>query len=365
MKFFLYVFPLLIFAKSPAFLSLETRSSKTESPKMEESSYILEQEEERGGFRTEFTFLYWQATEDGLEYAAKNEPRLGASSSLATNISAALMAPDFAWKPGCKLLFGYHFMDWGWDLEGRWTYAFFKSKGESAQTLSSDGAGLFPIWISQQALIATNPVYANSSATHFLNFNTFDIELSCNGAISKALFFKAFGGLKGISIDQKYHVSYSNGYFDGTNEMLSSTSHLKNKCDGLGPRIGLGTSWCFPKQISFIGEFAATAALSSMKTKRKDTSLGLTSNLLQTANPKLFEAFWVWRPLIEAKMGLSWDYTWGKKGLLALTASYEMQQFWEQNMMVRFADSAIFSAVFNSRGNLFVQGLSLSATIGY
>lgn len=365
-RFSLLAIPLLLFAKSPVLLSLEKASQKgAVTPPPQESPLIFTQEEARGDFRTEFTFLYWQGSEDGLEFAAKNQPRFPSSTTLSTNLSASLISPEFSWEPGFKFLFGYHFADSSWDLDGRWTWIFFKSSGSASNPISSDGKGLFPIWIAQQAAIASTPVYANSSATHFLHFNTFDIDLSCSGGLSKALFFKVLGGLKGIAIDQKYNVSYSNGFSDGTNEMLSSTAHLKNKCNGLGPRFGLGTRWGFPGEISLIGEFAVSSALSQMKTKREDVSLGLTSGTLQTVNIHSNESFWVWRPLIEAKAAVNWNYLWGKRGLLALEVAYEMQQFWEQNMMIRYADSAIFFAAFNSRGNLFVQGLSLSATVGY
>lgn len=340
-------------------------SSETLTPK--EPSYVLHQDEKgtKNSFHTEASFLYWQAIEDGLEYAAKNLPRFNASSSRPTNLSAQLIAPDFDFNPGAKVVLGYHFAEMGWDLDGRWTWGFFKSTGSSSIDLESNGQGLFPLWIPQQAATTPNPVYQNSKAHLAIHLNNFDIELACSGAISDALFFKLHGGLKAIFITQTYDVSYQTGNIYGNNQMISSSAHLTNSCKGAGPRLGLGTRWQFPKGLSLLAEMSFAMALSDMKTDRSDHSISQVDGEIETIQPEMREGFWVWRPLIEGKTGLEWNYLFGTNNFFSLEASYEIQQYWEQNMMLRYADSALFYASFNSRGNLLLQGLTLSATIGF
>ena len=348
-------------ALSPVLVSLQKEDAKETKP----TSYLLKETCDQGRFNTSASFLYWQAIEDGLEFAATNTPRFPASDAMPTDLSANLLTLNFAWEPAFKFLLGYHFASPDWDLNTRWTCFYSRSNRSASHPLSSDGAGLFPLWIPQQAAISTHPVYSSAKGTLLLHFNTIDFELAYSGGISKALFLTLHGGLKGVSIDQKLRVGYFDGFSDGTHEMISSHAHVKNKCSGIGPRIGFGSKWLLPQGCAFIAEGAAAFALSHMKTNREDHSVGQTLGAIDNIQAKLHEAFWVWRPLIETKAGFQWTLCFGQYRSLQLEAAYELQHYWEQNMMIRYADSAVFSAFFNSRGNLILQGLSLSATLGY
>ncbi|MDE3055214.1 MAG: hypothetical protein KGI80_00740 [Verrucomicrobiota bacterium] len=338
----LLALPLLLFAALP------------EPPKPS-----FPEQQEADGLRIEATFLYWQCIEDGLEFAASNNP----SSPL--QVSANLVSPDFSWNPGCKTLVGYHFQDIGWDAIARWTWGFFSSTTHATSPVTVSGEGLLPLWIPEGAAIIPAPRYAKSSSALKLHLNELDLELASSGSFSDTLFFTLFGGLKALLIDQTYDVSYFDGASFETSSMLQSSAHTKTYCHGVGPRAGWGTRWEFPHGLSLYGDIAAAAVLSQMKTRRIDLALGLIDGALDKVRAHLHEGFWVWRPLLEMKVAFVWETLWGKSGLFSCEAGYEVQQYWEQNMTIRTADSALFSAAFNNRGNLLFQGLSLSATVGY
>lgn len=317
--------------------------------------------------KTDLTFLVWQASEDGLEFAARNRPRCSDPTHITTDISSSLATIDFTWNPAFKFLFGYHCQNPSWDVAARWTWFYSHSNQSVSESLSDTGRGLFPLWIPPQAALTSYPVYNHSKATLLLHLNTVDLEIAYLGGVSPSFFLKLSGGLKGIIIDQTFRVKYSGGLLEGATQMLDSNTWTKNKCTGLGPRVGLGAKWVLAHGISLIAETAGACALSTLKTKREDRSLGLSSGTPQTVSVNFYENFWVWRPLIEGKTGVKWETCLGnnKQRILQLELAYEMQHYWEQNMLIRYADDAILYAAFNHRGNLTLQGFSLTLSVGY
>ncbi len=179
------------------------------------------------------------------------------------------------------------------------------------------------------------------------------------------LYLRWHAGLKAIIIHQELRAGYFEGLPNGNNQMLSSHANALSNCQGIGPRIGLGSKWILPKGCSLIAEAAAAFALSQIHTKREDSSTGIVSGQVENLSFHLKESFLVWRPLIEAKVGFRWSLCFGEKRTFSLESAYELQHYWEQNMMTRYADQAVFYAVFNTRGNLILQGLSLTASLGY
>jgi hypothetical protein len=371
----LILIPCMLTAESPFLTLAKDREEKyREDPVQRAPSYkkneqvvpaSLLNEHPFGGFKTDLTFLVWQAQEDGLEFAAKNTPTLPLSASIPTDISASLSTVDFSWEPAFKFLLGYHFEDSGWDFNTRWTWYYSRSSRSLSESLSASGAGLFPLWIPPQAAIAAFPVYSNAKGTLLLQMNNIDIELAYSGGVSRAFFLRLHGGLKAISINQQFRAHYSGGFFDGTDQMLESKALAKSKGTGLGPRFGFGSKWILPGGWSLIAEAAGAFALDDMRTKRQDQSVGTISGARQEIAIRFKESFWVWRPLVEGKAGVQWEHLFGckKNRILDLEFAYEIQEFWEQNVFTRYADSAIFYAPFNNRGNLTLQGFSFTLAL--
>ena len=361
---FCFLLPCLLAAESPILLISQNRELKKEKAV---SPALVKETCSSGRFETDLSFLIWQAQEDGLEFAAKNSPRFPLSANTPTDISASLSTVDFSWEPAFKFLLGYHFDNPSWDFNTRWTGYYSHSNRSISDSLSDAGAGILPLWIPPQAALATFPVYSKAKSSLILQMNTFDIELAYTGGISPAFFLKLHGGLKAILINQTFRAKYTGGASDGPNQMLDSNAHAKSKCQGIGPRVGFGSRWALPKGWSLIAEAAGAFALSEMRTVRKDHSIGTISGVPQEIAIHFHENFWVWRPLLEGKAGVRWEHCFGceKNRILNLELAYEIQEYWEQNIFVRYGDSAIFYAPYNSRGNLTLQGFSFTLALGY
>ncbi len=302
-------------------------------------------------FETDLTLLVWQAKEDGLEFAAKTK------APSTTDISATLQTVHDEWAPGFKLLLGYHFDERAWDLNLRWTWFYSRSE----RTLNEN---LYPLWIPPQAAISTIPIYSHAKGTFLFLMNGFDVELAYQTNLSPLLLLSLNGGLKFIELHQTFRAKYSGGFFDGTNQMIESHAQAKLKNTGAGPRVGIGSEWRLPHHFSLIAEMAGAFLLNSGEAKRKDHSIGTTSGTTEQISPFVHEHAWVVCPLFEGRTGLQWDRCYERIHLSFLLA-YEFQNFWAVNMLPRFADSAIFYMPFTSKGNLILQGFSLSLNMGY
>lgn len=355
--------PCLLAAESPFFAIPKKETRVTAAP---EPTSFLKEKTASGHLKTDFTFLYWLAGEDGLEFAAKNTPQFPLTAVIPTDISASLSSVDFSWEPAFKFLFGYYFANRSWELNARWTWYHSHTSRSLTEDLSSAGAGLLPLWIPPQAAIATFPVYSQAKGTFLLLLNNFDLELSYLGGISRFFSLKLHGGLKGIAIHQTLRAKYSGGFLSGADQMLGSHAEASARCVGLGPRVGFGSRWALPKGLSLIAELSGASALSEIVTKRHDRSIGRVSAVPQKETIKFQEHFWLWRPLLEGKVGLMWEYAFSSKSkFLDLEIAYEIQHYWEQNMLTRYADAAVFYAAYNNRGNLTLQGLSFTLALGY
>ncbi len=326
------------------------------------------------------SFLVWQAQEDGLQFALHNHPKFSqtyGTGAIPNDISGDFIRPDFRWTPAVKVNVGVNFTN-NWETNFLWTFFYSQNSKATTVTADSQGKGLFPIWsFPSMPLVSTSLAtapffYQHAKAAWTLHFNTIDWEIGYPFALTKSLSLRFFGGVKGLSIRQQFHVSYANGVaipaINPSAEAISSNTRIKNTCLGMGPRIGFHSKWFFTKEWSLIANVAGAMPLYSFTLKRHDTGSFL-SNTSATQDIELSQrnSFWAFRPNIEYASGIAWDTCFGKNKqyFFGCDALYEIQHFWEQNMMFLIAGSPMYYLPFYQKGNLTLQGVSINLRFGY
>lgn len=312
------------------------------------------------------SLLAWQAKEEGLAFALKNS----ASAPLArSNINGSLIDLEFNWEPAGKVNLGIVFPDRSWDFDVRWTFFYTHSQHVSHAIPNINSKGLLPLWVLPNF---TTPnifsiSYATAKASWQLHLNTYDIELGYHAFLTPCLSFRLDGGLKGVFIHQRFRVSYEGGISPQTIQPLASQTVFKNNSWGIGPRIGFDSKWRLGYGISFLGTIASTLSLSQFEVTRKDFNTGVLGGLLQTKNSFFKESVWVVRPVLETSLGFSWDTYYGCKQQYSfgILANYELQYFWEQNLMGMLVDESLFYNAFQPRGDLHFHGATLTFHFGY
>lgn len=309
---------------------------------------------------TDVSLLVWQAREEGLNFALKNEPLPIAAS---VNVNGDLVGVDFKWEPAVKVDFGTAFSTRAWDTQLRWTYF----HTHSSRTLHADSASLMPLWAFPNADIATQFLYGTARGTLELNFNAFDIEMGYHPFLSPALSIRFNTGLKVASINQDFTVIYSDGFNDGTAQLVTAQAALTNESIGAGPRIGFASKWRLRQGFSLLASLAGSLPLWHYRVTRTDTDRGINTGIPSTVDAFIKERFWTFRSILETSLGLGWDTCFGcrRQFPFGVAANYELQYFAEQNMMAMLVNPGISNQVFHSRGDLHLHGATLTFHFGF
>lgn len=202
-----------------------------------------------GEFSITVAGFYWQATEDGLEYAVNSTvitPTITDgmpvdTTTLARIIDGSYRTPDLKWKPGFKVGVGYNTTHDGWDLELLWTH--YNGRANSADDNESDlNKTLLPLW-SAFVPIATGDtnsgtiLFATQANTSWrVDLNLVDLELGREYWTSKRLSLRPHVGLRYAMIHQRYKIEYLGGSWDGGISPFTDEVELKNHFDGGGGR---------------------------------------------------------------------------------------------------------------------------------
>lgn len=279
------------------------------------------------GGALDLSLLVWQAREDCLAFVMKNSGRVEELS--------------FAWEPAFKLNVEMAFPN-SWDFDVRWTCYHGRT-----EKISDGSPELFPLWVLPQDL--EENFYNKARALWQLHLNTFDIELGADALLTPYVTMRVHGGLKTIVIHQFYALRY----------FIPSTTDLKTKCFGIGPRIGFDSNWRLGKGVSFAANVGGTLALSHFIADRHDFD-----PLLQST---FHESFYAYRPILEILLGIDWttcsgcqnQYAWG------IQVAYEVQYYYEQNQMSQLVTPQISFLGFSARGDLHCHGLTATLRFGF
>lgn len=322
------------------------------------------------GEMLEVSFLYWQAQEDGLEFAIKNNPTLTPASTLYANMNGEIIGLNFHWEPACKVNANVIFPN-GWDFDVRWTTYYSKSKHMTSNSTvnAATTSGLFPLWVLPQSYSTTPAVYGQARGLWNIHLNTLDFELGANTFLTPHLSLRFHGGVKALSILQKYRVRYFNGITALGIRMLPSRVAMSNDCCGIGPRIGFNSKWLITRGWSIAADLAGSLVLNRFKMKRSDAdrAVAVDGDPVYLESSKVREAFYAFRPNLETLLGFSWDTCYGCncQYTFGFLAAYELQYYWEQNMLPQLVSTQLSFLDFPARGDLHCHGLTATLRFGF
>jgi hypothetical protein len=223
-----------------------------------------------------------------------------------------------------------------WDLVGTWTYYRNTSSGNASHVLNNDSLS------------------ARSKLS--LNFNTADLELGANHWVSERLAFRPFCGVRGAWL---YQFSSAN-YLDSS-DGSSALVRVKQPAYGVGPRIGLNTSWCATPEFSVIANISGTMAWGWGRTKvtahlpgnnnSGGGGGGVLSGIGNVAHAK--DRLHQLLPSFQSILGFSWGRMWSQnKYSFRISAGWE-SQYWVAAPILIFGGSVSF------------QGITTEAVFGF
>ncbi len=344
---------------------------------------------ENGTWTAGADFLYWQATEDNLEFATFRQQTVPRTILTFSSVLESLKL-NFHWDPGFRVNFGYSGNDRAWDFLASYTYMHNTAKGSESVTglevraTETIARLLAPEWF--PTLLGPGALAAKGHWS--LNYNIGDMILGRNFFISKDLAFHPFFGLRGGSISQNYRASYSPVYpvniFTGAFSSLTggdTSFKAKNEFNFGGIRGGTDLLWHWSSHWSILGKASGSLVYGKFHVKEEFTGWQVVDIVTLRLFPSSYidnESYWRTRANLESYIGLQWETFFGCSNHIAINFGYEISYWFQQNELSAIISQSDTAAAaqplagslnslskFQRTGNLGLQGVTFNFAIDF
>lgn len=174
------------------------------------------------------------------------------------------LAVPFKWNPGLRVGAGFSSDEKLWDV--LFYYTGYKTRGRNrADTNTGEIHSAFSsnFYASNpQGNGISGPYYHHAGIQWGVAFNTLDLEFAHTITMDSLASFRPFLGIKAGSIKQSIHTYWRDPYEPTTAQkptptpittFSSATERIANDFNGLGPSIGLDTTWHIYTTLDLIG----------------------------------------------------------------------------------------------------------------
>ncbi len=346
-----------------------------------------------GDFTITAAGFYWNAHQDGMEYAIDNHvknPNVANDDSgllakigvLNDLINSENKLPDFKWDFGFKVGLGYCTTCDSWDIDVLWTWYRGKAN-DHIEAEIDDNHTLLPLW-SAFAPAQGSVLYATDIETHWkFQLNLVDIELGRNFWTSKYFAIRPFVGMRIAFIDQHFEIQHKGGsWSERTAEPLQDAFNnevdMDNDFKGVGLRTGLDSTWNFGCGWAFYSNLAASIIYGRFNIDYDEENRRASNPHDKVKVAECEDSFRASRAMLDLALGVQWstlfcDCQYG----FMIALSWEHHLFFDQNQLwriVRIDDRINVPGLPNNqgenvyhqrRGDLDTQGWTLTVKFSF
>lgn len=327
--------------------------------------------------------FYWNAHQDGMEYAIDNcvtPPNLqedqtidpAATQVLNNLVASTFKTPDFDWDFGFKVGVGYVTTCDSWDIGVLWTW-YRGRANDHIEREREDNASLMPLW-SGFASAAGSILFATDIETHWkLQLNLIDIELGREFWTSKYLTLRPFVGLRIAFIDQDFEIRHKGGSWSAFGSVPAQIAYndqvdLRNDFKGVGIRAGLNTVWNVGCGWGIYGNLAGSIVYGRFYISHDEDIREATAPHDKISILDYDYSFRASRAMLDLGLGVQWhsmfcDCQYG----FTFQIGYEQHLFFHQNQLWRVNRiGADLDDILNNTGeNVFLQRRGTLDTQGW
>lgn len=338
-------FPFLIFSFSSLLCDLPPEPT----PGYNSSSRI--EIERNWDIFTEAGFIYWEASQSNMDLGVVSN-----QSNPLYSLNGNIVHLGFQYEPGFKVGLGLNLDHDKWDISLQYTW--FRSHVHTKTSLDPGGNKiLYPSWIVPDVLIA----FYDGEESWTLNMDLADLDLARHYFVGTSLSFRPFFGARAAWIAQKILVNYLNvtnpNYLPRNQVIVKQTS----RSWAVGPRAGLETNWAIGKGVKLYGN-GAFDLLFTQYPKLQLSQVGIPAN--PATPPPAGSRIKVTEKNdhhVRAHFDLEFGFGLGtyfanRKWHIDLTAGYQFQIFFDQNMFRAFVDDQTLGKADSPHGNLSIHG---------
>lgn len=301
-------------------------------------------------WKTDLTFLWMKAYEDGLEYADQTSGSFGAT----IVGSAKVLNPPFEWAPGCKAQIGYQFGENDfWDLTLSWTY-FHTHTAKSHSSSDLVVADFPPLWDS--FFLGSSASFA--SVNWMLNLNSVDLKLGKDFFLSNSFAIHPYVGVLSSWINQNYKSKYQGifNYTDAIDDQFSisqpTSFTASNKFWGVGPLTGCDLFFHFSQKWGLFGRLSGALLYSQFDVDEKTVGGrilfdGVADVIFIPAKIDHINSFHTTRLFANSSVGFFYEKILNCTQRFGVQAGYDCAFFLDQN---QFFDSVLTNEGINIGG---------------
>lgn len=264
--------------------------------------------------------LFFQPHIGSLSYGTE-------SKSTTTIRDGEVKSPHFDWSAGYRAGIGYKIPHDHWDLFANYTYL----QGSAHGSAGDNDHVVFPIWATHFGSTPADPFYAASATAHWnMHLNMGDLELGRNCFAGKWVSIRPFLGVRGMTINQDYHVKYKGGTVA---PLDTDNLHLNTDFWGVGVRMGFNSLWGVGRGFSLYGNGSASLLSGHFDVHEREKLINAhlkKMNIESRVNNVVVDA--------DVSLGVQWDYMFSRDRYhFGVKMGWEFDMFFNQNQLFNFS----------------------------
>jgi hypothetical protein len=311
----------------------------------------------------QLSFLYYFASEDGLDYAESADL---VSAGVVSPSNSRLLKQSFDYQPAFKV--GLGTKAWDWDLNAEYTWIRQTNHVHKTAPVPSPNLGT-GIWFIDSWFVLSNRSTGQSlAATEVrskwnLSMDLADLSLSHSYYFARRLTIAPLFGMRGAWIRQKVNVTLDLPPQGVANQLNEVYSHNSSNSWAVGPRAGLQANLLLGKGFRVQGDVYGSLLFTEYTTIKHSEKVSHPNDpSVIKIKEKDYECI---RPIAEMGLGVGWGSYFNKDRFhFDFSANYDFNIFWSQNMIRKLVDET-FTSVSASPGDLFLHGLNLTASFDF
>lgn len=301
------------------------------------------------------SFIYWLPYQSNMNPTAELDHGISGSPTVG-DFNFHIIDLDYDFKPGFKVGLGMAFDHDNWDASIEYT------RLHGSQHRSHTGANQVYLteWMDSVTSAAMGYRPDSFNAHWRLNMDFLDVDMGRWFYSGTRLLMRPSVGIRAAWIDQSRHATY----FHTVNTSLVGTTHTKTDSWAIGPRAAIASNWLIGDGFRFYGNGSADILYTRYKMHSDNSAQTSATAVVSTVYKQ--NHINTLRTHLDLELGIGWgSYFDCNNWHFDLSAGYGFQVFFNQNMFPQTFGVANPLRITSVNGNLYVQGLTVTARLDF
>jgi len=302
-----------------------------------------------------FSFLYYQAAQDGLDLA--NSATINTNGIVSATDNSISLIQDFTFNPGFKTGIGLSCNDWILNADYTWIRQTTTTNQDAITPNPAQGTGVWTLnnWFQQTSSVGQTMSATNISSDWNLEIDSVDVTLSRASYEGQNLAIMPFFGVRAAWTRQDLNLAVQVPSDALSNLVRTPANSLNNSSSwAVGPRTGCHASWLCGHGLRITGDVGADILCTQYDVHHSEEVASSTTDQLSVQ----MQNFTCLRPELDLSLGLGWStYCKNERCYLDFSVHYDFVLLCQQNMMRKLMDQSL-SGIGAAAGDLYMHGIN-------